>query len=609
MDASTARRHSCRVTLAPIRRAITGLVRERGLRLPGARTGDPLVQRDLPVPMPDGVVLLADRYTARGTRPGGPAGAGVPTVLVRTPYGRNGRWALMYGPSLADRGFQVIIQSVRGTGGSGGRLVPRLQERDDGLATVGWIREQPWFGGTLAGSGFSYLGYALWAIADDGGLDAVCLQATMPSLAEPMFDGGSFALGLALPWTAMISRTGRRFQRVRDRLGNRLQAKMLRAGLDRLPLADGDLTATGRHIDFYQDWLSHHPDDEYWTAQAHTARVRSLTVPVSMRTGWYDVYLPWLLRDHAALCAAGNPPRLTIGPWGHVSPGMQDGIPGETADFLSEHLLGSPPPPGRRVRFHVTGAGEWRDADTWPPPGGRDDEWVLRPGGGLVPLEVAGAGLADREPAESKPAEVEPAEVERAPAGAASVFRYDPADPTPALGGPSMLADETSVDNRPLEQRADVLSFTSLPLPSDLDVIGTPRARLRVSADNPHHDVFVRLDEPQRAAAPARRRPTRTRRHPGGFAGAVADGAPLRRRSPDQGPGQRRRAPPLRAEPGHRRTPRHGHPDRAEHHPRASRRRRPARVRRHPAGRGAAPGFCRAGSMIAAGMAEMRWVP
>ena len=531
-----------------------------------------LIERDLQVPMPDGMILLADRYvgvggtdlaTGNGTgsngtgrpgaangrrsgptngrRPGatngrrngaggngtrvGTAGAHVgrteassgagaannagtdaerpPTVLVRTPYGRTGTWPLLYGPALAERGFQVIIQSVRGTGGSGGQFVPRLQERDDGLATVRWIREQAWFGGRLAGTGISYLGYALWAIADEAGLDAVCFQATMPSLVEPMYDGGSFALGIALPWTAMVSRA----QPVLDRLLNRFPDKDLQAGLDRLPLTDGDRVALGRHVGFYQDWLSHPPGDDYWTAQSHTSRVSAVKAPVSMRTGWYDVYLPWMLRDYAELCAAGNRPRLTIGPWGHVSPGLLRGITRETVDFLSEHLLDAPPRAGGQVRYHVTGADEWRDADIWPPPGGRDQVWSLGAAGELTPISSPGTGVGAgpeaRPGAEAGPgAEVGP-EAEAAAAagieaglaavGNASVFRYDPANPTPAVGGPKMLTDETSVDNRDLERRSDVLVFTSLPLLADVDVIGTPRATLTVSSDNRHHDIFVRL--------------------------------------------------------------------------------------------------------------------
>ena len=455
-------------------RELTSRVRERLLRLPPPQTRDLLIDRDLPVPMPDGVILRADRYVARvGTPSRRP-----PTVLVRTPYGRTGTWALLYGPALAERGFQVILQSVRGTGGSEGTFNPRFQERDDGLATVRWIRAQPWFGDRLAGAGISYLGYTLWAIADEAELDAVCLQATMPSLAEPLFDGGSFALNLALPWTVMVTRS----RSLRSRLRNRLPDKDLRNGLDRLPLADSDRATLGQSVGFYQDWLAHPPDDPYWAGQSHTARVPSLTAPVSMRTGWYDAYLPWMLRDYAALAAAGNPPRLTIGPWGHVSPGLLRGIPRETVDFLSEHLLQAPPRTGGSVRFHVTGAQEWRIADTWPPPGVTDQVWSLAGAGELIGPSAPGR--------RSVPGAWNGSVT---PSGHASVFRYDPAAPTPAVGGPSLLADETSVDNRELEARADVLVFTTLPLAGDLDVIGTPRARLTVSADNRYHDVFVRL--------------------------------------------------------------------------------------------------------------------
>jgi putative CocE/NonD family hydrolase len=77
--------------------------------------------------------------------------------------------------------------------------------------------------------------------------------------------------------------------------------------------------------------------------------------------------------------------------------------------------------------------------------------------------------------------------------GSASVFRYDPTDPTPALGDPLVPAETTPVDHRDLEKRPDLLVFTSLPLATEVDVIGVPRARITVSADNPRHDLFVQL--------------------------------------------------------------------------------------------------------------------
>jgi len=110
----------------------------RRMHLPRAQTRDVVCRRDLPATMDDGTVLLADRWVARHCedRP-------QPTVLVRSPYGRRQFVGLMFGRLLAERGFQVVIQSVRGTFGSDGSFAP-FDERPDGLATLRWLRSQPW---------------------------------------------------------------------------------------------------------------------------------------------------------------------------------------------------------------------------------------------------------------------------------------------------------------------------------------------------------------------------------------------------------------------------------------------------------------------------------
>ena len=110
--------------------------------------------------MPDGVDLLADRWAPRT------GGESLPTALYRCPYGRRGVYGLVLCRMLAERGFQVLIQSTRGTFGSGGVFDPMRHERDDGLATVEWLVRQPWFGGSAVLLGPSYLGYVQWAIAD-----------------------------------------------------------------------------------------------------------------------------------------------------------------------------------------------------------------------------------------------------------------------------------------------------------------------------------------------------------------------------------------------------------------------------------------------------------
>ena len=133
-----------------------GVARLAGLGRPLTRKV--LVERDLPVPMGDGVICLADRYAPTG-------GDGLPLVLIRTPYGRAA--SRMYAEIFAARGCQVLVESCRGTFGSGGQWRPFQAEREDGLATVEWLRRQPWFGGKIGMYGPSYMGFVQWAIAAD----------------------------------------------------------------------------------------------------------------------------------------------------------------------------------------------------------------------------------------------------------------------------------------------------------------------------------------------------------------------------------------------------------------------------------------------------------
>ena len=162
-------------------------------RLPRAETYDVLVERDIQVPMPDGVVLLADHYYPRGSNK-------LPTVLVRSPYGRGGIYGLLFARVFAERGFQALIQSCRGTFGSGGAFDLFRNERVDGLATIKWLKAQDWFSGAFAMVGGSYLGFVQWAVAADTGpeLKAMMPQVTASELRNSAYPGGSFWLETSL---------------------------------------------------------------------------------------------------------------------------------------------------------------------------------------------------------------------------------------------------------------------------------------------------------------------------------------------------------------------------------------------------------------------------
>ncbi len=133
------------------------------MKLPAAESHAIKVERDLKIPMSDGAVLLADRYI--------PAGGGGPLVLFRSPYGRGNMFGTLFGTMFAERGLQALVQSCRGTFGSGGQF-DAFAERDDGMATIDWMRKQEWYPGSFAISGPSYLGIVQWAVAAEVGPEA-----------------------------------------------------------------------------------------------------------------------------------------------------------------------------------------------------------------------------------------------------------------------------------------------------------------------------------------------------------------------------------------------------------------------------------------------------
>ncbi len=182
--------------------SLTSRLVSRWMQLPPAHTQDIVVTLDIKVPMPDGVILLADYYTSRN-------GIRQPTVLIRSPYGRRGYFSAFSASSYAERGFQVLVQSCRGTAGSGGEFRFVRNEHDDGLATIEWIKRQDWFSGELAMVGASYLGFVQWAVAADAGpeLKALVPQITTADCNHFRYQGGSYTLESSLGWSTMMAAT------------------------------------------------------------------------------------------------------------------------------------------------------------------------------------------------------------------------------------------------------------------------------------------------------------------------------------------------------------------------------------------------------------------
>ena len=468
------------------RRRWWGLARLLGL--PSARYAVRLTQ-SLAVPMPDGVVLRADHYYPRD--PGS-----FPTILIRSPYGRGTDlpaplgWPFrVLGALLAACGYHVLIQTTRGRFDSGGTFDPGMDEGDDGRATLAWIAAQPWFNGALGTWGPSYLGFTQWALAVDAPpyLKALVPASTSSRLGALIHADGALALDLALRWIFFLEAldTAGRWTGLhalyRVRPAN--QARALAPAFSHLPLGEADAIAFGRPVAYGRAWLAAGgAQDPSRERSDHRAGVARVTAPVLLLSGWYDFMLSELLADYALLQAAGRPPRLVIGPWAHTD--MFLGLTNlrEGLRWFETYLKGVAPRPSSPVRLFVLGARRWRNLETWPPPA-HATRLFLQGGAGLAP---------DPAPAATPP----------------DSYRYDPADPTPAVGGALLFPPAGPRDNRDLEARPDVLCYTTAPLAADLEVIGPVTLELYVCSDREHTDFFGRVCDV----------------HPGGLSVNICDG-------------------------------------------------------------------------------------
>lgn len=466
--------------------SLASAIVSRRMRLPRAQTRDVACDRDLRVTMDDGAVLLADRYVASASshRP-------QPTVLVRSPYGRRQLFGLMFGRLLAERGLQVVVQSVRGTFGSQGAFSP-FDERADGLATLRWIRQQPWHAERIGMIGPSYLGLVQWALAPEAGEDlaALAIQVSASQFHGQTYAGGSLALETAASWLVLVAAQERRLAPLEMLRGLRRLPSLFA----QLPIGELDARATGAEVAWFREALANPGrDDAYWVARDFAAGVGSVAAPVQLVGGWQDIFLPWMLEDFSALHAAGRAPQLVIGPWTHTSPamlaaGLHDGLGWLRAHLLGDRRLLAP----YRVRVFVTGersGGGWRELDGWPPPGSGERRLWL----------AAGARLQDTPPAEEAGGGDSRGGDEGL--GGGDRYRYDPADPTPSLGGPVLLTREPVVDNRALEARPDVLAYTGAALRETVEAIGPVRVELYVRASSPHFDLFARVCDVDPAGA------------------------------------------------------------------------------------------------------------
>ncbi|HVQ49257.1 MAG TPA: CocE/NonD family hydrolase [Mycobacterium sp.] len=433
------------------------------LKLP-PHTTEYTVHHGLRVPMRDGVDLIADHYKPATTNPAG-------TLLVRGPYGRGWPFSMLFARVYAARGYHVVVQSVRGTFGSGGEFAPMMHEIADGADTAAWLRDQTWFTGSFATVGLSYLGFTQWALLTDPPpeMKAAVITVGPHDLSAPRWGTGSFGLNDFLGWSDMVAHQEE--PRIRALVRQLRSRKALAKATSALPVGEAGRALLGTGARWYESWLEHPDhDDPHWARlQLHQALERT-QIPVLLLSGWQDLFLEQTLAQYRRLREREVPVAVTLGPWTHTQLMSKGGptVIRESLDWLGAHLSETRTVEREPVRIHINGHG-WKDLPDWPP---AMPERVLY-------LQPTGR-LGDAVPPDTAPA---------------SRFTYNPADPTPTVGGRLLSPEGGYRNDTRLAERADVLTFTGDVLSSDLYVVGSPLLELSHSCDNRYNDLFVRISE------------------------------------------------------------------------------------------------------------------
>ncbi len=467
------------------------------------------VRRDVPAVMRDGVALRADIYQPITAEK-------VPVILMRTQYGKGAAQvqpARFQTPDwFASHCYIVVVQDVRGQGASSGVFYEYAHDRDDGYDTVEWAARLPGSNGKVGMYGSSYVGATQWLAATAA---PPALKAIVPSnTASDYYQGwtyedGAFRLAFIEPWmdetiahSAALNRKDTTAAATLEGASHEMAKWMGFTPYDRLPIfAPGDPA----RAPYFFDALKHPTDDAYWQAFSIERRWDKVAVPVLAFEGWYDAFLDGALRNfqgvqaHGATAEARRDQRIIIGPWEHlgwgrpdspVSPRLHDigevadsPVNGLTLAWFDHFLKGEDDGvlTGPRVDYFVMGENRWRHADAWPVPGVRDQPWRLSSDGHAA--SVMGDGRLDAPGA--------------AAGGPADSFVYDPDDPVPSLGGHSCCAwssgPQGQFDQSALEQRADILVYSSAPLAAPLEIVGPITVVLYARSTAPDTDFTAKL--------------------------------------------------------------------------------------------------------------------
>ncbi len=152
-----------------------------------------------------------------------------------------------------------------------------------------------------------------------------------------------------------------------------------------------------------------------------------------------------------------------------------------------------------KVTYFTMGINKWQHAETWPPEGAKNVTLNLWSGGHANTLHGDGKLMLANQPASSLLKIAGETTAFNGKTDLPDTFTYDPMHPTPSYGGNVCCAANTipgnggALDQRKMEERSDILVYTSEPLAEGIEVSGPITATLYVSSDVKDTDVTVKV--------------------------------------------------------------------------------------------------------------------
>ena len=458
------------------------------------------VERGVSVKMRDGVILRGDIF-----RPD--SDGKFPVLLQRTPYRRAVPWGydVDFAQRAASRGYVVFLQDVRGRYTSDGEWYPFLHESEDGYDSVEWIAAQPYSDGRVGMFGGSYVGATqlLAAIAHPPHLAGICPIVTASDYHNGWtYQGGAFEQWFNESWTSGLAQDTltRQIERTPS-APEQVNVLPLTAYpiLNPNPARAIDVSAS-TIAPYFLDWLAHPSYDDYWRRWSIEEHYTDIRVPALHVAAWYDIFLGGSLRNYIGLKArAGsietrNGQQLLVTIGGHAGDGRKIGEvdfgpeaekfnEGEVTlhwyDFLFKGTRNEFAT-GKAVKIFVMGANQWRDEDEWPLARAKSTKYFLH-SQGRANTSHGNGSLSTLAPE----------------AEASDEFVYDPAKPVPTIGGP-LCCDSVHLapgprDQRSIEERNDVLVYSTPPLAHDLEVTGPVRFEFFAASSVADTDFTAKL--------------------------------------------------------------------------------------------------------------------